>query len=803
MEEKNKDINNALVESKREPIYTAMKYWGKKPHNIWATYIDNYTGENGVFLDAFAGSGMSAIESLRLKRKTIAFDINPLTSFLLNIYTMPFNQQEFQKYAKQIIETIKNNEIYQKLWAYSGTEFHNFKYNKNKIYEICTIDKKIIKSPNPQDYEVIKFADTLNLANLGIDFIDEPFLDSQSFNVNFINSIGGNNFKYIWTKRNLIVLSLIFKEILNVTKTDIKEQLLFGFIMIVHLCCKMNIPRNDKSNRNFSTSWGRSAYIVSSRQMEQNPLLLFEKNCFGKQSVTTALNYSNNYIDKTNLNIKEISNSNKQKNINAFNLKYGTINILKLDDYLNENSVDFILTDPPYGGLVQYLDLSYLWLLWLKKYDDKYGNIDFNNEITINKKFDIKVYEARFTRALKQLYRVLKDNGKMVITFHNKNISIWNSFIRSLQNAGFIIEKVIHQKNRRSGESVVANPYGTSGTDFYLRCVKNKNKRNSNVQLDNLNEKIVEIAINSIALRNEPTPYEILFDAILANITSNGYIFSDDCDGDIKTALNREIDNIFIITEDSSVKAGNLWWFKNPEKYIRYQNIPLSERVDRLVLYILKRDSIVTLDDMLGVIYRAFPNGLTPDESSIINSLKKYGIKSSGSWSYNPNSTASLEATLHTEYIYKLSRIGKKLGYKIYIGKREQHENIESKQLKDFADVLDINFSTDDFINERMSFIDILFIKNGDIKYAFEIENSTNIISAFHRCSVLNESVNKFIVIPKKREKELLSKQDPLFIDSANKYNWKYLLYEDIDKLNNTIKPDISIFSKDVTNGNI
>ena len=48
-ENKDKDINNALVESKREPIYTAMKYWGKKPHNIWATYIDTYTGENGVF----------------------------------------------------------------------------------------------------------------------------------------------------------------------------------------------------------------------------------------------------------------------------------------------------------------------------------------------------------------------------------------------------------------------------------------------------------------------------------------------------------------------------------------------------------------------------------------------------------------------------------------------------------------------------------------------------------------------------------------------------------------------------------
>ncbi|MGU9986812.1 MULTISPECIES: hypothetical protein [unclassified Rickettsia] len=35
----NKDINHALVEEKRPPIYTALKYWGKKPHNIWAEYI--------------------------------------------------------------------------------------------------------------------------------------------------------------------------------------------------------------------------------------------------------------------------------------------------------------------------------------------------------------------------------------------------------------------------------------------------------------------------------------------------------------------------------------------------------------------------------------------------------------------------------------------------------------------------------------------------------------------------------------------------------------------------------------------
>ena len=56
-------INYALVETSRPPIYTAMKYWGKKPHNIWQEYIDKFVPHNGVILDPFCGSAMSAIAS--------------------------------------------------------------------------------------------------------------------------------------------------------------------------------------------------------------------------------------------------------------------------------------------------------------------------------------------------------------------------------------------------------------------------------------------------------------------------------------------------------------------------------------------------------------------------------------------------------------------------------------------------------------------------------------------------------------------------------------------------------------------
>lgn len=794
------DINYALVESKRPTIYTAMKYWGKKPHNIWNAYINNYVADGGVYLDAFCGSGISAIEGIKQNKKVIAFDINPLSSFLIELYTTKFDVNAFRKEALTIIETIRQDELYKKMWCYDG-EYHNFKYNNNEIYEICKADKTIYYAPTNEDLDAIKYAESIDLCKLGINYIDEAFLDSGSFSANFINNVGGNNFKYLWTKRNLIILSLIFSNILKLEDDVVKKQLLFGFIMIVHLCCKMNIPRRDGANRHFSTSWGRSAYVCAKRQMEQNPLLLFERNCFQKQGVEKSLLLSNSYIEKDNLKIKYVTNSNKQKNSSDFNLKYGIVNVLELDSYVMENSVDFIMTDPPYGGLVQYLDLSYIWLIWLKHYDSRYGNISFAGEITINKHCNQQAYKSRFTESLMQLHKVLKDDGKIVFTFHNKNIPIWNIFISSIRRSGFIIEKIIHQKNRRSGESAVANPYGTSGTDFYIRCKKNPSINDvqaENIVSRNLNQNIIDIAIKSIVLRNEPTPYEILFDAILAEITSSGLFFSDDCDGDIKKALNSQIDKIFIITK-SDDGLSNLWWLKNINKYATRLDIPLNERVDKLVLSILKNNGLVKLDDILGAVYQQFPNGLTPDESSILKSLKKFGKKANNAWTYDSNTSYSGEATLHTRYISYLAKIGRNLGYDIFIGKREQQDTIHNKKLIDYATIRELNFITDAFTRERVSMIDIIFIKNNVIQYLFEVENSTSIISALHRASVLNDNnIKKYIVIPSSREKQLLSMQEPLFKETFVNNKWNYLLYEDLDKLESTNTPKIENFSKSI-----
>jgi 23S rRNA G2069 N7-methylase RlmK/C1962 C5-methylase RlmI len=48
---------------------------------------------------------------------------------------------------------------------------------------------------------------------------------------------------------------------------------------------------------------------------------------------------------------------------------------------------------------------------------------------TTNKNvIDENLYKSRFTNSLKKLHKVLKDEGKIVFTFHNKDIKIWKNF---------------------------------------------------------------------------------------------------------------------------------------------------------------------------------------------------------------------------------------------------------------------------------------------------------------------------------------------------------------------------------------
>ena len=124
------DINYALVEGTRPPLCKAMKYWGKKPHNIWSTYIDRYCPRDGLVLDPFVGSGIAAFEAAKLGRHCIAFDLNPLSAFFIEVLSLPFDENAFCKACRSILADVASDPIYTThyLTTYKGEDAVVYNY---------------------------------------------------------------------------------------------------------------------------------------------------------------------------------------------------------------------------------------------------------------------------------------------------------------------------------------------------------------------------------------------------------------------------------------------------------------------------------------------------------------------------------------------------------------------------------------------------------------------------------------------------------------------------------------------------
>lgn len=631
-----KDIDFALVETKRPPMYTAMKYWGKKPHNIWGAYIENYTSENDVILDPFSGSAIAAFEAVKCGRKAIAFDINPLTSFIIRVYSTTFDKKLFASKVSEIISKVEADKVYKRIYlikcdhcGYESAIIQHTKWENSNIYEsgiVCpNCNKRYLINTND---DLVKRSGQAKKISIPYWYPKDKFYDSPSFSDSFKKNIGGDSFNYLWTKRNLYVLSKIFDEILSEESTDIKLQLLFGFIQTLHLSSKMCVPRREKSNRRFSTSWGRAAYICSKRQMEMNPLLLFKSSCIGKQSVESALRSVKAHIGKVPKS-KFITCPDDILSIDNYDILYGIVDIKDISNIIPNNFISFIITDPPYGGLVQYMDLSCIWLNWLKHYDSIYTP-SIEKEITIKKGIkDIDEYSKEFTDGIRVLYDVLSEDAKVVFTFHNKDLMVWNAFLRSISKAGFKIEKVIHQQNKRTGESNVANPYGTSASDFYIRCSKSVYIKKIQTKRDTFENFIVDRTVSIIKSRNEPTPYQILFNGLLSEMSKADFEL-ENFDDNIQQLLSKHTEDVFDIVKTNQ-NSGDLWWLKNHSTSPN-DVIPLTERVETTIQSMFEKETEYSLDDILGEIFIKFPNGLTPDIRNIERLISKFAIKSGNKW---------------------------------------------------------------------------------------------------------------------------------------------------------------------------
>jgi len=118
--------------------------------------------------------------------------------------------------------------------------------------------------------------------------------------------------------------------------------------------------------------------------------------------------------------------------------------------FLPDRSVDAVITDPPYYGNVMYGELSDFFYVWLRlALKDEYPEfssplVPKGREIVVNEKIgkDDKFFREGLLKCFRECYRVLKDEGLLVFTFHHERPEAWGAVLDAVLQAGFDIRRV-------------------------------------------------------------------------------------------------------------------------------------------------------------------------------------------------------------------------------------------------------------------------------------------------------------------------------------------------------------------------
>jgi len=784
-------IDHAISPKAHTPMYLMHKFWARKPHNVVGEYIKHYSKKGEIVLDPFCGSGVTAIEALRYERKAIAIDLDPVATFITRMTLIPVDLKKFEKAYKEIENKIKDKilDLYQTKCPKCGKKANIlvtvWLREENKPVEIrlfCSnCNKRLKKKPTEEDLKRI----------FEIEKIDIPYWYPKdklqySDGKDFMKKEVIGDIPNLFTKRNLLALSILNHEIEDIKDTKIRDLMKFAFTSMSHLASNMT---PDRPTRPFSSFWAVHSYWVPPRFMESNVWMLFESSVFGRQGVLKGKKEAEQVIPY----YKEAKDfGDLKKDANIWILTESALNLEEIG--IPTNSVDYVFTDPPYGGSIQYMELSTLWASWLKgKYNDPRFNLNFDEEITINEsqEKDFETYHRMLRNAFEEIFRVLKPGRWLTVTFHNTQIKIFNSIIKAVVMSGFDLEKIIYQPPARASAKGLLQPYGSAVGDYYIRFRKPKQKATlSDSEIDKVRYEriIVDTVKKIIAERGEPTSYSTIINSyptIYDELKRNGYLFSaPESIGDIlKKHLNKDF--VLVDVKDSKGKViGKKWWLKGVYFLDR---TPLSERVEQAVINVLNRRFTVSFDDVLEEIFTNFPNALTPDTQSIKDILKVYGEKTKGG-KWTLKSSVKVREREHDKIVKMLAEIGKKAGYNVHADlpnwRKERFPNVPLENIKGIKE------------------IDVVWFTKTQITHEFEVENTTGIWSAIIRGSnIPDKQVKRFIVIPEERQETFYNKINvPALKERVQKEKWRFILYDDLKnfyhKTKRRRKIDVKEFEK-------
>jgi dihydroorotate dehydrogenase electron transfer subunit len=411
------------------------------PPAVVSEFIRTYTKEGDVVLDPFGGNGTTAIEALRLGRRAVTTDPNPLASFFTGVIFTPASLPRLEWAFEDLRATCF--EAISELFATACPKCRrkgvvNFLQRENgKLvrleYSCSCSPKPLSKKPDAGDWRV-----EAENANADIPFwhpTNLPLPAAPEKRIRYPDTF--------LRRRTVAALSIILNSVDNLTEPAIRDAMKLAFASALAVCHGPFplAPAGEAAGRNLSDKKPTAQRGGSHKFKVANPWNAFAESFrrmyAGKKESNAllrnaAIGYGYGELESGQASVVILGKSAEDALICE----------------LPERSIDYVLTEPPYRPSENNFFLTAIQAAWLRM------EIDYNREIAVAPEIgrSLEAYRERMLVVFRGLRRAAKEGSYAHLFCGNSHGEEFQGFLNLLESGGLGAEHIHFQPvTKRNG----------------------------------------------------------------------------------------------------------------------------------------------------------------------------------------------------------------------------------------------------------------------------------------------------------------------------------------------------------------
>ncbi len=363
---------------------------------------------------------------------------------------------------------------------------------KEKMYAVLANDSAGNKKYLPiREYDLALYEKAVQELNSFEGFL--PYYDVRpGYNTDQARGYNYLNWRDFYNDRQLLCLGILLAEIGRITDKSIREQLLCLFSSTLeynNMFC---------SYKGEGTGAVRPIFSNHIIKPERTPLensvwgYASSSGCFSSLYSSRLLK-AKKYLDFP-FEIKLDEESGKCEKIVAsapltpkicenwemLNTTEDAVLLLNGDSSelsIPSNSIDYVVTDPPYFDFIHYSELSdffYAWLSPVLKEQDSSFDANSSGRKNEVQQTDANVFSSLLGNVFKECNRVLKSQGKLAFSFHHSRVEGWYAISKAIAESDLYVEEVIPVHAELMASTPKASAKEPISIDAMIICSKNR-----------------------------------------------------------------------------------------------------------------------------------------------------------------------------------------------------------------------------------------------------------------------------------------------------------------------------------------